>query len=332
MKILITGMNSAQTIENFYLRQQIKLASHVSILACLRDMGHTVEQRAVAYDETLSEYDKVIVYIHNPAGFAGQVFPALTAIAKRPDAIIAIDDWQTDSIWEGSTTDGPRMFRARIEDCQPPGWDVGMVNAGIASLKSKTHKVLVPAFKGGNITQLIPGGYDPSLIFSYNPNPYHLNNKNTVAPEDKLKAFNFASLVQGKTAKWLKQNSPKKWDLFLYGSKKDKQLRLTDEEMCKVFAQQWGSLLPGYWHDTSGWWRFRHLQLADAGSILIGNPNELSIIYKDQALASLSVSQVEDMDLTQLIATANGQREAIYAAHPLDKAVERQELDTVLNA
>ena len=48
MKILVTGMNKNQVTENFYLRQQLKVVpSHYSLLRCLSDMGHEVEQRFV---------------------------------------------------------------------------------------------------------------------------------------------------------------------------------------------------------------------------------------------------------------------------------------------
>ena len=58
MKILVTGMNKNQVTENFYLRQQLKVVpSHYSLLRCLRDMGHEVEQRIVKVGEDLSEYD-----------------------------------------------------------------------------------------------------------------------------------------------------------------------------------------------------------------------------------------------------------------------------------
>ena len=64
MKILVTGMNKNQVTENFYLRQQLKVVpSHYSLLRCLRDMGHEVEQRIVKVGEDLSEYDRVICFL-----------------------------------------------------------------------------------------------------------------------------------------------------------------------------------------------------------------------------------------------------------------------------
>ena len=54
MKILITGMNKNQTTKDFYLRQQLKVVpSHYSLIRCLEDMGHDVEQRLVKIGENL---------------------------------------------------------------------------------------------------------------------------------------------------------------------------------------------------------------------------------------------------------------------------------------
>ena len=70
----------------------------------------------------------------------------------------------------------------------------------------------------------------------------------------KLKCFNFASLVQSSTKRWLKNQKISSWTLEFFGSRSDKeQRRLTESEMCKVFAEQWACLMPGYPHSGSGW-------------------------------------------------------------------------------
>ena len=90
-KILITGMNTLQVTEDFYKRQQLQvIPSHTSLIACLRDMGYEVIQRPVDIGEKLDEFHKVIVYIHNPSGFAGFVYNALWAIYARPDCVMAL--------------------------------------------------------------------------------------------------------------------------------------------------------------------------------------------------------------------------------------------------
>lgn len=343
-KILITGMNKNQCTEDFYLRQQLKVVpSHYSLIRCLRDMNYIVEQRQVNIGEDLSEYSDVIVFLHNPAAFAGFMYNALYTISERPDCIMAFDDWQTDSIYAGllALTTEEKLFRQFVIDSHDNIPDNILeykekLFEAINIIESKKNRMMLSAFSGGDLSLLI--NYPKELLFSYNPNPYHLNrvpgdlfDDTSYLPENKKKMFNFASLVQGKTIKWLKKQKIT-WEVEYFGSKKDKQVRLTEEDICKIYSQQWGCLMPGYFHAGSGWWRARPLQLADAGSILIGDKKEMILYYKDDYLAGLKASDIESMDLTQLTNTAKAQKDALYSAHPLDKNIQKQELTLLLEA
>jgi hypothetical protein len=90
--------------------------------------------------------------------------------------------------------------------------------------------------------------------------------------------------------------------------------------------------MPGYFHAGSGWWRARPLQVADAGSIIIGDEKEMNVYYRDSYLSSLKASDIESMDLTQLTQTAAAQKEAIYANHPIDKKIQQEELKRIIEA
>ena len=98
MKILVTGMNKNQVTENFYLRQQLKVVpSHYSLLRCLRDMGHEVEQRIVKVGEDLSEYDRVICFLASPTQRLQLTFyNGLWSIFNidKSKLILAFDDWK----------------------------------------------------------------------------------------------------------------------------------------------------------------------------------------------------------------------------------------------
>ena len=121
MNVLITGMNKNQCTRDFFLSQQLKVVpSHYSLIRCLEDMGHTVTQRPVVIGESLDEYDEVIVFIHNPSGFAGYVYNALWAVTKKPNCILAFDDWQVDSIYSGllALEDKDKLFRKYVKDTQ----------------------------------------------------------------------------------------------------------------------------------------------------------------------------------------------------------------------
>ena len=338
MKILITGMNKQQCTENFYKTSQLKvMPSHLSLIACLRDMGHTVEQRIVTIGEDLSEYDRIICYIHNPSGFAGFVYNGLWLINECPDCILAFDDWQTDSIYKGLTAleDPEKLFRPYVKDGHKhvpdniEDYEKQLLN-GIEIVKSKKNKMLISAFAGGDLSLLID--YPKELMFSFNPNPYHINLSSNFNPlfDEKQKVFNFAGLIQDKTKKWLKAQNVGDWPLKKYGSRKDGQDRVTEPEMVNIYGQQWGILMPGYFHAGSGWWRARPLQVADSGSILIGDPKEMILYYNDEYLAGIKASDIYLMNDNQLEDLADAQRKAIYTTHPLDKSITREELGRVL--
>jgi len=348
MNILITGMNKLQCTRDFYLQQQLKVVpSHYSLIRCLEDMGHTVTQRPVEIGETLDEYDEVICFIHNPSGFAGFVYNALWAISQKPNCILAFDDWQVDSIYSGllALKDKEKLFRKYVKDGHvlvPDNIETysDVLTAAIERVESKTNRMLISAFAGGDLSLLID--YPKELLFSYNPNPYHLNRQ----PEElggslffdetpaKERVFNFAGLVQDKTKKWLKAQGVDKtsWPLKQYGSRKDGQDRVTEDVMVSIYAQQWGILMPGYFHAGSGWWRARPLQVADAGSILIGDPKEMILYYNNEELSNIQAKDIINMTDFELTTIAVAQKNAIYQTHPLDKEVQKAEIDACLKS
>lgn len=339
MNVLITGMNKNQCTRDFFLSQQLKVVpSHYSLIRCLEDMGHTVTQRPVVIGESLDEYDEVIVFIHNPSGFAGYVYNALWAVTKKPNCILAFDDWQVDSIYSGllALEDKDKLFRKYVKDTQElipdnvESYSDIFVDA-IKRIESKTNRMLISAFSGGDLGLLID--YPKELLFAYNPNPYHLNRQpETSLFQDKDRIFNFAGLMQDKTKKWLKAEGVDKhaWPLKQYGSRKDGQDRVTEDVMVTLYSQQWGILMPGYSHAGSGWWRARPLQVADAGSILIGEPKEMILYYGDEYLANIRAKDIVDLSDPELELLANAQEAAIYRLHPLIKDVQKAELDACL--
>lgn len=343
MKILITGMNKLQCTFDFYKDQQLQVVpSHYSLIRCLRDMGHEVDQRHVEIGETLSEYDEVIVFIHNPSGFAGYVYNALWAVSQKPDCILAFDDWQVDSIYKGllDLEDPEKMFRPYVKDSHKNIPDniesyEKVFDTAIDKIESKTNRMLISAFAGGDLSLLLD--YPANLLYRYNPNPYHLNRQpesNGLFDEPKERVFNFAGLVQDKTKKWLKNEGVDKhsWPLKQYGSRKDGQDRVTEDQMVNIYSQQWGILMPGYFHAGSGWWRARPLQVADAGSILIGEPKEMMLYYNNEELANIRAKDIVDMLDFDLTCIAVAQRNALYQTHPLDKSVQQQELNACLKS
>lgn len=382
-KCLITGFNKNQCTRKFYLRQQLKVVpSHYSLVNCLEDMGYDVEQRQVQLGEDLSKYDEVIVFIAGPRQLvATTVYEGLWAISQHPNCILAFDDWQVPDLFKGvaKCANPDELFaqfildvnKKTLEDVKP--YETYLLRA-INQIKNKRNRMLISAFK---TTHLNAEEFGPHLLFDnidyprdrlfvYNPNPYHRNRKwgdlghegaedskfvkspinmgEDPLPE-KERRFNFASLVQSKTQKWLKKQgytgNPKNdeegdigsWPVDLYGSKAESQKRLTEDEMVKVITRDWACLMPGYDHAGSGWWRARPLSCADADSILIGDEKELRVYYGDDypfyGLTAKDLAECSDEELKEI---AKAQKDAIYKLHPLDKQVQQQELQAVLSA
>lgn len=383
MKILITGMNNAQCTRKFYLRQQLKIVpSHFSLMNCLIDMGHDVIQRKVEIGEDLSEFDEVIVFIAGPRQLvATTVFNGLWAISQRPDCILSFDDWQLPDLFKGiakcvvwNELTAPFILgvnKKELADVEPFKQEfLSATNL----ITSKTNRMLVTAFNTKHLND--PENFGPQLLFNeigypldrlfvMNPNPYHRNRKigdlENEGREDptfvqspafkmndeivKERRFNFASLVQSKTQKWLKKQgykgNPKDdeqgfigdWKVDLYGSKADTQKRLKENEMVEVIARDWGCLMPGYAHAGSGWWRARPLQCAQAHSILIGDEKELKVYYGNEySFYGLTAENLCDCTDAELMEIAQEQTHCILTIHPLDKEVQKQELQKILDA
>jgi len=383
-KILITGFNANQCTRKFYLRQQLKVVpSHYSLFNCLTDMGYEVEQRKVTIGEDLSGYDEVIVFIAGPRQLvATTVFNGLWAIADRPNCILAFDDWQVPDLFKGvaKCADAKELLAQFILDVNKTTYEeqVPHINAYMAAIKTITtmkNRMLISAFRTEHLGDNEAYGphllfdkisYPRSRLFVYNPNPYHRNRmwndeghegaedptfkasllSVTQSPRpEKERRFNFASLVQSKTQKWLKKqgytSNPKDdeqgfigtWPVDLYGSKAESQKRLTEDDMVITITRDWGCLMPGYEHAGSGWWRARPLQCADAGSILIGDDKELRVYYGVDypffGLKATDLTVATDPELKEIAAT---QRFCLYELHPLDRSVQRAELQLVLEA
>lgn len=311
------------------------------------------------------------------------VYNGLYAISQRPDCIIAFDDWQLVSIYKGilDCENDSKLFCDFIMNNQYAinSLDVekykDQIKNGVKQIIKKENKILLSVFSTlhlkdennyGKKLLFNELGYDLEKVFTYNPNPYHRNRKpgdfsnngvedpnyqeesnifgiQTYNRPTKIKQFNFASLVQSLTEKWLKKQGfcfnktddekgfINSWPVELYGSKSKSQKRLTEEEMCKVYDENWATLMPGYFHSGSGWWRARPLQVADCESILIGDKKELEVYYgKDFKYNNITAKELTQLSDDELKKIALAQKEAIYKNHPLNKNVQSEEINLIL--
>lgn len=363
-KILITGFNNEQTTYDGYLNKRIGvILCHYGLIKCLEDLKFQVTQKPTPPGTDLSEYDHVIVFIHNPQGFSQRLFDGLWALSQRRDAILAFDDWQVKDIYDGIVHYGKMLkerpdsaYRSHILDQYKTIKDPDVVKSynqsyvdAIDMIASKENRVLLCAFQGGDVNKF-GLNWNKDLMYTFNPNPYHLNRSwennygmevdglsmfmdgpEPPSKETKEKKWIFSSLVQTKTRKWLKKLELS-WDLQIYGAQRGeyKTERLTEDQMVKVYQNTWGNLMPAYDNSGSGWWRTRVLQCATAKSITICDPAE-GAIYGEE-FVNIKPSDIEQMDTDQLWAKANAQHDCLMDKHPLDKKVTQQEVLSVLEA
>jgi len=364
-KILVTGFNHEQTRYDGYLRKRVGvILCHYGLVRCLEDMDFELTQTYTEPGTDISEYDHVIVFLHNPQGFCQRLFDGLWALSQRPDAIVAFDDWQVKDIYNGIIQYGKTLrerpesaYRGHILDQYHTIKDEAKVKSfnqayldAIDMLEEKKNKVLLCTFSGGDVEKF---GLDwnKDLLYTFNPNPYHLSRsyKNNygieesndltsffddspVGPnkETKEKVWIFSSLVQTKTRKWLTKLDTQ-WDVRIYGAQRGayKSERLTEDKMVQEYESVWGNLMPAYDNIGSGWWRTRVLQCAEAFCITYCDHHE-GIIYGEE-YCNFTPADLEQMDKEQLWNKAIAQYECLLDNHPLNKDVTKKELLEVLH-
>lgn len=259
MKILVTGFNNEQTHRDFFLRKELKiLNSHYSLIRCLEDIGHQVDQRTVEIGEDLSGYDRVVVYMSTPRSYAHRVFDGFYTIQARPDCILAFDDWQLKTVlgsiesyrkkldeYENFFDWTTNNYMADIYQGSTPREKlpelVNMFKEACDIILTKQNDLLLCTFDGGDNSKF--GLKWKGKICNYDPNPYNLNrgpHNNFGEPEEisldsffgdteqfptpfaeKKKLWVYSSIVQSATGGWFnKQMDKMTWDAAAYGSRR----------------------------------------------------------------------------------------------------------------
>lgn len=371
MKILITGFNKEQCVRDYFLTKELKiLNSHYSLIRCLEDMGHEIDQRPVSIGEDLSGYDKVIVYLCSVKSFSHHAFDALYALTARPDAILGNDDWQVKEVAYSfelyrknllETYNDPFLnyhtnkYLAELYCGDTPleelGKHIDTFIRGCEIINQKKNKLLLCTFAGGDNKKF--GLNWNGDIINYNPNPYNLNRRpennygeergvmdffgeeeRVLLPEEKERCWIFSSIVQSKTMDWFKKQTLT-WPSKNFGPRRETKktsgiqtFRVKEYDMCRIYNQNWGCLMPTYYHEGSGWWRSRVQQVADVQSILLCSDKE-GAVY-GEAYVGNTIEKIENMSTSELAALAKAQKECLYDNHPLDKSVQRKELEAIL--
>jgi hypothetical protein len=303
-------------------------------------MGHTVEQRPVTAGEDLSGYDKVVVFLMHVSPYNTYMYGALWAIGQRPDALLAIEDWQSpknintwrkdvDKILASITNDyyvNNVVSEKRLDSAWMPTF-----KEALTTIASGTRPVTLPAHLGGDYKMLFPD-WESDKIFSWFAPAYTLHRvpETSLFDDPKERILNFAGLIQSETERWFNRvTDGATWPVKQYGSRSKKQTRLTEQEMVGVFNDHWGILMAGYWHAGSGWWRARPQQVADVGSIMICEDKEGAVF--GEPYVGLNCKILQEMSDTQLEDVAISQKEAYYNSQPMDKSITRNQIEEYLS-
>ena len=341
MHIFITGFTRAACTKDFHKSSSIGLCTaHYSLVKCLEDMGHTVDQRPVTAGEDVSRYDKVIVFLMHISPFNTYMYGALWTISQRSDVLLAIEDWQSPkniNSWSrnvdgtlASITKDYYVDNVVYEKKLDPDWIPAFKDA-METIVSGQRPITLPAHLGGDFKMLFPE-WNVDQIHSWYAPAFTLHRKAgvTLFDEPKQRVFNFAGLIQSETEKWFNRvTEGVTWEIKQYGSKKKQQKRLSEQEMVSTFNDHWGILMAGYWHAGSGWWRARPQQTADVGSILICEDKE-GALFGDPYVG-LTCKILEDMDESQLEKLAKDQHDSYYDHQPMDKYITIKQVENYIN-
>lgn len=307
MKVLITGMTSKQVGKG--RTSWITFADVLPFI--LTKMGYTCYKRAVIPGEDLSYFDKVIVFIapHDSIA-AGYRWSGLWALASRPDAIVAVDDWQYFTIQPKIRTAlaAGRFFRFVDE---LPEWSrVEEVDAITSKpwVRSKildvAHRmvhdmpfehILIPLFKW----------YIESKI------GFELSDKSKIVPIDpsnfiKMRKVEYDYKTLGKEKQWVigslfdhsnyVRNLNLKWPLKKFGHKKT-QTVLSEPMLCEEYAKSFGIISPKYKTSGDGWWRMRYVHSAHLECFLLMNYEEATAMHKAFYYPPHQVESMSNKDL-----------------------------------
>ena len=311
-KVLLTGSTAMQVGSD---RTQLKILTSMRCWCeALKDLNYDVEWRPVVPGEDLKHYEVVIASLNAPNKTVSRYFyGALWALLKRPDAIIAVDDWQVGELISG--------IRTCARDRKTAFWVTQQ--GGEADAATKAHEdrlfigldeltewwrwpVIVPILGDGDVGLLkIP----TRMVVSIDPTSYALRYPHVDVK--RKKRWVQASLLHKSSPDGLT------WPVELYGWQnrlpggvgargENAQPRITEPELMAIYGASFGVLSPAHPHAGSGWWRVRYLMAADAGAVLSADPREAACLGDPYTTAS-DPRRVEKLSLAGLADLAASQ-------------------------
>ena len=321
MKVLVTGFTSKGIGTN---KNVLEIATAANCLPrALRECGVEVHHRVVVPGDDISEYDKVVVFAFAPNSLpSSYLYGGLYTLLKRPDAYIALDDWQTRDIpngcktfaredhwrlWKRVSKAGNSVGKKFFDEAQPYKKEMEDLITELG-FKKWNFKVLAPMYDGGDSSQL---GIDCEEIIPWDPTPVtdsykagsqynqSLFSRIDSQPEHKEKEWIMASLIQKQS--WFNRQSFN-WKVTCYGNPNLGQERLKEPELYNEYLRVRGILIPPHYHTIkgSGWWRVRYGMIADAGCIAYGELEETKLFGDSYRIHHSDIEKMSDTELDSL--------------------------------
>lgn len=262
MKILVTGVVAAH-VGRVLLRY---VQTPVLVAEALAAAGHQVERRPVLIGDDLGRYDRVLVFLQTPRALdARYVFGALRALAERPDALLAVDDWQLHTLHPGYRSwakHGERILRTRAARANlyeraalcalSPARLRRWLAAGEELAGEWPRPVLVPAFTWHDPAKL---RLRARRLVPVDPSGFYAATLPRQAAQVRERRWVLAALADNSA--WV-AGLGLTWPVTAYGGPRFKGgERVHEEVVIGAYARVGGVLSPPHVNVGSGWWRAR---------------------------------------------------------------------------
>jgi hypothetical protein len=295
MKILMTGM-TAKMIGSQRLKRDYVICADLFIKILSFIPGVKVEIRKIEVNEDLSGYDQILVGI-TPLGSLGSVYAdrALMALARYPKkCVLFTDDWSVCFILQNSAS------KLRT-------WDKYMGFRKYDKRYSKDMKHSINAILDGQFSilnfmftwghhrvfnhpvmdeRIIP--IDPSILIE---GSHYVDG----AP----KARRWVSATLGDQSDWLRRQGFR-WEIIQVGQKRFNQPILGEDEVCQLYAQNWGVVSARYPNVGSGWWRVRYNFSEQNNAIIYCDYEDGKMIGPEFCRSPGEIESLDDAGLQRL--------------------------------
>jgi hypothetical protein len=288
----------------------------------LNVMGHKVFQKVVTVGEDLSVYDKIFLFVFPPEKIGvTRRYGAIDCYARYKDkCVLCFDDWQYYQ-FQGAILNCARSGRfwnwvdkfpgfARKEDVKAiiTGGKIvrdRIMEAAIELGTTPGSNFCIPKFSWGNLPMRLT---TKKKVFTFDPSRFAIdwiyNHYDLEFPPIKReRRWVLASLFEHD--KYI-HNLTLTWPILRVGHKKTQQV-YNEEQLCKIYQDNWGILSPNYPTSGDGWWRARWIFSYMFENIMLVTPQEMGSLKGFSFVPNITEQAKED----KLEALAKFQKETL---------------------